>query len=75
LWKRSWHWKPLWCWDIRYPTNPKKRKLLHVLDDSEVVFEEEEGPTTQVDLQRWFVDDWDKITPVKISRLGAPMTF
>jgi hypothetical protein len=46
-----------------------------VLDDSEVVFEEEEGPTTQVDLQRWFVDDWDKITTVKISRLGAPMTF
>jgi hypothetical protein len=32
------------------PKNSKKRKLLHVLDDSEVVFEDEEGPITQADL-------------------------
>ena len=38
----------------------KKRKLLHVLHDSEVVYEDEEGPITQADLQRWFVHDWDK---------------
>ena len=48
-------------------TDSKKRKLLHVLDDSEVVYEDEEGPITQADLQKWFVDDWDKRTPVKVS--------
>ncbi|PWZ30679.1 putative protein phosphatase 2C 40 [Zea mays] len=57
------------------PTNPKKRKLLHVLDDNEVVFEDEEGPITQTDLQRWFVDDWDKRTPVKVSTDGCTNDF
>jgi hypothetical protein len=33
-----------------------------VPDDSEVVFEDEEGPITQADLQLWFVDDCDKRT-------------
>jgi sentrin-specific protease 1 len=32
------------------PTNAKKRKLLHVLDDNEVVFEDEECPITQAGL-------------------------
>ncbi|ONM09572.1 hypothetical protein ZEAMMB73_Zm00001d034106 [Zea mays] len=57
------------------PTNPKKRKLLHVLDDSEVVFEDEEDPITQADLQRWFVDNWDKRTPVKVSTDGCTNDF
>ncbi|AQK80618.1 hypothetical protein ZEAMMB73_Zm00001d036312 [Zea mays] len=57
------------------PTNPKKRKLLHVLDDSEVVFEDEEGPITQADLQRWFVADWDKRTPIKVSTDGCTNDF
>jgi sentrin-specific protease 1 len=35
---------------VAIPTSSKKRKLLHVLDDSEVVFEDEEGPITQADL-------------------------
>ncbi|PWZ44727.1 ATP-dependent DNA helicase PIF1 [Zea mays] len=52
---------------LENPTDSNKRKLLHVLDDSEVVFEDEEGPITQADLQRWFVDDWDKRAPVKVS--------
>jgi hypothetical protein len=57
------------------PTNHKKRKLLHVLDDSEVVFGDEEGPITQADLQRWFIDDWDKRTPVKVSTDGCTNDF
>ncbi|PWZ04245.1 hypothetical protein Zm00014a_003188 [Zea mays] len=39
---------------LENPTYSKKRKLLHVLDDSEVVYEDEEGPITQADLQKWF---------------------
>ncbi|PWZ25286.1 putative ubiquitin-like-specific protease 1B [Zea mays] len=57
------------------PTNPKKRKLLHMLDDSEVVFEDEECHITQADLQRWFLDDWDKRTPVKVSTHGCTNDF
>jgi hypothetical protein len=57
------------------PTNPKKRKLLPVLNDSEVVFEDEDGPITQADLQRWFVDDWIKELLSKSRPMGAPMTF
>jgi hypothetical protein len=56
------------------PTNPKKRKLLHVLDDS-VVFEDEDGPITQADLQRWLVDDWNKRTHVKSSTDGCTNDF
>jgi sentrin-specific protease 1 len=29
---------------LENPTNSKKMKLLHVLDDSKAVFEDEEGP-------------------------------
>jgi sentrin-specific protease 1 len=46
-----------------------------VLDDSEVVFEDEEGPITQADLQRWFVADWDKRTPIKVSTDGCTNDF
>jgi sentrin-specific protease 1 len=60
---------------LENPTNFKKRKLPHMLDDSEVVFEDEEGPITQADLQRWFVDDWDKRTPVKVSTDGCTNDF
>ncbi|AQK92721.1 hypothetical protein ZEAMMB73_Zm00001d009793 [Zea mays] len=60
---------------LENPTNSKKRKLLHVLDDSEVVFEDEEGPITQADLQRWFDDDGDKRTPVKVSTDGCTNDF
>jgi sentrin-specific protease 1 len=48
------------------PTNPKKRKLLCVSEESEVLMEDDDGPITQADLERWFVHDWDKITPIKI---------
>ncbi|AQK59290.1 hypothetical protein ZEAMMB73_Zm00001d053340 [Zea mays] len=60
---------------LENPTDSKKRKLLHVLDDSEVVYEDEEGPITQADLQKWFVDDWDKRTPVKVSNDGCTNDF
>ncbi|XP_035816196.1 uncharacterized protein, partial [Zea mays] len=60
---------------LENPTDSNKRKLLHVLDDSEVVFEDEEGPITQADLQRWFVDDWDKRAPVKVSNDGCTNDF
>ncbi|XP_035816842.1 uncharacterized protein [Zea mays] len=56
---------------LENPTDSNKRKLLHVLDDSEVVYEDEEGPITQADLQRWFVDDLDKRAPVKVSTDGC----
>ncbi|AQK40678.1 hypothetical protein ZEAMMB73_Zm00001d024115 [Zea mays] len=56
---------------LENPTDSNKRKLLHVLDDSEVVYEDEEGPITQADLQRWFVDDWDKRAPVKVTPLTS----
>ncbi|PWZ36996.1 hypothetical protein Zm00014a_026156 [Zea mays] len=49
------------------PTNPKKRKLLCVFEDSEVLMEDDDGPITQANLERWFVHDWDKRTPIKIS--------
>jgi sentrin-specific protease 1 len=29
--------------------------------------EDGDGPITQADLERWFVHDWDKRTPIKIS--------
>jgi sentrin-specific protease 1 len=48
------------------PTNPKKRKLLCVSEESEVLMEDADGPITQADLERWFVHDWDKRTPIKI---------
>ncbi|AQK55697.1 hypothetical protein ZEAMMB73_Zm00001d051991 [Zea mays] len=48
------------------PTNPKKRKLLCVSEESEVLMEDDDGPITQEDLERWFVHDWDKRTPIKI---------
>jgi sentrin-specific protease 1 len=57
--------------DSGSPSDSNKRKLLHVLDDSEVVYEDEEGPITQADLQRWFVDDLDKRAPVKVSTDGC----
>uniref|UniRef100_A0A804NTL9 Helitron helicase-like domain-containing protein n=1 Tax=Zea mays TaxID=4577 RepID=A0A804NTL9_MAIZE len=57
------------------PTNHKKRKLLHVLDNSEVLMEDEDGPITQADLQRWFVDEWDKRTPTKVSADGCTDDF
>ncbi|ONM01236.1 hypothetical protein ZEAMMB73_Zm00001d030646 [Zea mays] len=60
---------------LENPTDSNKRKLLHVLDDSEVVYEDEEGPITQADLQRWFVDDWDKRAPVKVSTDGCTNDF
>ncbi|ONM31600.1 hypothetical protein ZEAMMB73_Zm00001d040584 [Zea mays] len=60
---------------LENPTDSNKRKLLHVLDDSEVVFEDEEGPITQADLQRWFVDDWDKRAHVKVSNDGCTNDF
>ncbi|PWZ32392.1 hypothetical protein Zm00014a_039875 [Zea mays] len=60
---------------LENPTDSKKRKLLHVLHDSEVVYEDEEGPITQADLQKWFVDDWDKRAPVKISNDGCTNDF
>ncbi|PWZ10229.1 ATP-dependent DNA helicase PIF1 [Zea mays] len=60
---------------LENPTDSNKRKLLHVLDDSEVVYEDEEGPITQADLQRWFVDDWDKRAPVKVSNDGCTNDF
>ncbi|ONM00916.1 hypothetical protein ZEAMMB73_Zm00001d030376 [Zea mays] len=60
---------------LENPTDSNKRKLLHVLDDSEVVYEDEEGPITQADLQRWFVDDWDKRAPVKVSTDGCNNDF
>ncbi|KAL5647573.1 hypothetical protein ACJX0J_041928, partial [Zea mays] len=37
---------------LENPIDSNKRKLLHMLDDSEVVYEDEEGPITQADLQR-----------------------
>ena len=46
-----------------------------MLDDSKVVYEDEEGPITQADLQRWFVDDWDKRAPVKVSTDGCTNDF
>ncbi|AQL04226.1 hypothetical protein ZEAMMB73_Zm00001d046403 [Zea mays] len=52
---------------LNSPTNPKKRKLLCVFEDSEVLMEDDDGPITQADLERWFVHDWDKRTPIKIS--------
>ncbi|AQK78229.1 hypothetical protein ZEAMMB73_Zm00001d035049 [Zea mays] len=52
---------------IRSPTNPKKRKLLRAPDDSEVLMKDDDGPITQADLERWFVHDWDKGTPIKVS--------
>ncbi|PWZ06841.1 ATP-dependent DNA helicase PIF1 [Zea mays] len=60
---------------LENPTDSNKRKLLHVLDDSEVVYEDEEGPITQADLQRWFVEDWDKRAPVKVSTDGCTNDF
>ncbi|PWZ27010.1 hypothetical protein Zm00014a_032940 [Zea mays] len=60
---------------LENPTDSNKRKLLHMLDDSEVVYEDEEDPITQADLQRWFVDDWDKRAPVKISTDGCTNDF
>ncbi|ONM12437.1 hypothetical protein ZEAMMB73_Zm00001d001918 [Zea mays] len=60
---------------LENPTDSNKRKLLHMLDDSEVVYEDEEGPITQADLQRWFVDDWDKRAPVKVSIDGCTNDF
>ncbi|PWZ25391.1 Glycine--tRNA ligase, mitochondrial 1 [Zea mays] len=60
---------------LENPTDSKKRKLLHVLHDSEVVYEDEEGPITQADLQKWFVDDWDKRAPVKVSNDGCTNDF
>src|SRR5688572_28442648 len=60
---------------LENPTDSKKRKLLHVLDDNEVVYEDEEGPITRADLQKWFVDDWDKRTPVKVSNDGCTNDF
>ncbi|PWZ34044.1 UDP-arabinopyranose mutase 3 [Zea mays] len=60
---------------LENPTDSNKRKLRHVLDDSEVVYEDEEGPITQADLQRWFVDDWDKRAPVKVSTDGCTNDF
>ncbi|KAL5667910.1 hypothetical protein ACJX0J_020131, partial [Zea mays] len=57
------------------PTNHKKRKLLHVLDNSEVLMEDEDGPITQADLQMWFVDEWDKRTPTKVSADGCTDDF
>ncbi|ONM21388.1 hypothetical protein ZEAMMB73_Zm00001d005524 [Zea mays] len=60
---------------LENPIDSKKRKLLHVLDDNEVVYEDEEGPITQADLQRWFVDDWDKRAPVKVSNDGCTNDF
>ncbi|PWZ09596.1 hypothetical protein Zm00014a_013134 [Zea mays] len=45
------------------------------LYDSEVVYEDEEGPITQADLQKWFVDDWDKRAPVKVSNDGCTNDF
>jgi hypothetical protein len=29
--------------------------------------EDDDGPITQADLERWFVHDWDKGTPIKVS--------
>ncbi|PWZ17253.1 ATP-dependent DNA helicase PIF4 [Zea mays] len=49
------------------PINPKKRKLLRVSDDSKVLMVDEDGPITQAELERWFVHDWDKGTPIKVS--------
>jgi hypothetical protein len=49
------------------PTNSKKRKLLYAPDDSEVLMEDDDGPITQADLEMWFVHDWDKGTPIKVS--------
>ncbi|ONL98069.1 hypothetical protein ZEAMMB73_Zm00001d029148 [Zea mays] len=60
---------------LENPTDSNKRKLLHMLDDSEVVYEDEEDPITQADLQRWFVDDWDKRAPVKVSTDGCTNDF
>jgi hypothetical protein len=57
------------------PTNHKKRKLLHVLDNSEVLMEDEDGPITQADLHMWFVDEWDKRTPTKVSTDGRTDDF
>ncbi|AQK92449.1 hypothetical protein ZEAMMB73_Zm00001d009697 [Zea mays] len=48
------------------PTNPKKRKLPCVSEENEVLMEDDDGPITQADLERWFVHDWDKRTPIKI---------
>ena len=28
---------------------------------------DDDGPITQADLERWFVHDWDKGTPIKVS--------
>ncbi|PWZ31935.1 putative ubiquitin-like-specific protease 1B [Zea mays] len=60
---------------LENPTDSNKRKLIHVLDDSEVVYEDEEGSITQADLQRWFVDDWDKRAHVKVSTDGCTNDF
>ncbi|AQK57897.1 hypothetical protein ZEAMMB73_Zm00001d052729 [Zea mays] len=48
------------------PTNPKKKKLPCVSEENEVLMEDGDGPITQADLERWFVHDWDKRTPIKI---------
>ncbi|ONM38939.1 hypothetical protein ZEAMMB73_Zm00001d043753 [Zea mays] len=48
------------------PTNPKKRKLPCVSEENKVLMEDGDGPITQADLERWFVHDWDKRTPIKI---------
>jgi sentrin-specific protease 1 len=39
------------------PTNPKKRKLLCVYEESEVLMEDDDGPIPQADLERRFVHD------------------
>jgi sentrin-specific protease 1 len=49
------------------PINPKKRKLLCASDDTKVLMVDEDGPITQAELERWFVHDWDKRTPIKVS--------
>jgi sentrin-specific protease 1 len=46
-----------------------------VPDDSEVIMDDEEGPITQADLERWFVHDWDKRTPIKVSTNGCTNDF
>ncbi|AQL01447.1 hypothetical protein ZEAMMB73_Zm00001d045062 [Zea mays] len=64
-----------WTEDELSDNFTQKRKLLHVLDDSEVVYEDDEGSITQADLQRWFIDDWDKRAPVKVSIDGCTNDF
>ncbi|KAL5647892.1 hypothetical protein ACJX0J_042247, partial [Zea mays] len=60
---------------LENPIDSNKRKLLHMLDDSKVVYEDEEGPITQANMHRWFVDDWDKRAPVKVSTDGCTNDF